>query len=107
MQVLPQSFHRSPAPHRARDFFDQADIAEFAQGIRTRFLRRFAARQPVTDGFVEMAADFGIKVIIFALPEFHTSHSYSCGCRMPDMAAVSRSQLERSAASCFFPVAVS
>jgi hypothetical protein len=53
-------------------------IAEFAQGIGTRFVRRFAARDVVADGFVEMLADFGVEFFIFALsPEFHASHPFS------------------------------
>src|SRR5215475_6648888 len=71
-QVLYQLFLRSPAPHLARDLLDQADIAEFAQGVHTRFVRRFAACDTVADGLVEMAADFGVEFFLFALsPEFH------------------------------------
>jgi hypothetical protein len=32
-----------------------------------RFIRRFAACDAVADGFVEMAADFGVEFFVFAL----------------------------------------
>lgn len=57
---------KRPTPHRARNFSDQTHVAEFAQGIGARFVGRFAACDAVADGFVEMAADFGVE-FVFAL----------------------------------------
>jgi hypothetical protein len=58
---LQHAFNRSPTPHRARDFFDQTHIAEFAQRIGARLVGRFAALNAVADGCVEMMADFGLE----------------------------------------------
>jgi hypothetical protein len=64
------------------DFVDQALIAEFAQGIGARFVRRFAARDALADGVVEMVADFGVEFFLPLLApelvepvEFHAARS--------------------------------
>jgi hypothetical protein len=63
VEVLPQSFKPTEAPHVAHHFLDQDDVAELAEGGSARLLGQFALLGMFLRGHAQMSLDFLVQFL--------------------------------------------
>src|SRR5215475_1190533 len=62
-QVLPESLGSGPSPHLSSDFFDQADIAEFAAHKFSGFAFGLTAFDSVARGHFKVRSDLFLEFL--------------------------------------------